>query len=350
MLVQETSRRFLAILFATIQCSFLFFLTAPELLAQKPEILAQKKEEAEEPEFTVQEYNELRDAYGGRPINRGNSGFFVPPGKGFPNDWLYRPRDRPKIGWFSIQYLDDYADGIIPTITPGMLKPLADEPRVTGLKLSSQVGLPCRNCPDRIAFGDEVLRDLPLLDHVKCLYMHEVDLTNPKRVRYLRDMEKLDWLTVKYCGVGLKSFFNDIGSLPELETLIIAPGGATIVLGKKGPVVKGDDITIADIEAFAKKVPKLKVLKIAESIDTPIKSDTILAFAKLKNLKLLVISHAAGRDYRKHTEAHNKFFFKNVIDPFKVALPTCKVQMSALALDLSGTGLPSLKRSKRKRP
>ncbi|MCG8448121.1 MAG: hypothetical protein MI725_00900 [Pirellulales bacterium] len=321
--------------------SIIFALALSFFLYRPTACIAQVKPVAE-PEFTVEEYEELNRELGG-DWGRKRGGFFIPPGKLFPDGMHGRLENRPEIGWFSLQYLDDYADGILPKIKPGMLKEISDEPRVTGLKLDSSVGASCRNCPKRLEFGDDVLRDLPSLGYVKCLRMHYVDLRKPHRVQFIRDMKSLDWLQVYYCGTGLKSFFRNLGPLPKLETLIIAPGGR-FASGEKTRSDL-DAISAKDVANFAKRVPNLRVLKIIESIDTPMTAETVHAFAHLKKLEHLAVAPVENRDYRKYTEAHDKYYFE-VIKPLHAALPKCKTEMSALELDLTGTGLPSLRKSK----
>ena len=193
-----------------------FYLSTPLLCVaeDKPAI-----QPPAEPKFTAEEYEELKEDYGG-VWGSTQRGFFIPPGRIFADGMTGVLPDRPEIGWFSLQFLDDYADGIFPIIKPGMLKEIADEPRITGLKLYSLMGS-CRNCPKRLEFGDDVLRELPSLGHIKCLRMHYVDLRKPQLVQFIRDMKSLDWLEVHYCGVGLKSFFRNVGPLPKLETLIV---------------------------------------------------------------------------------------------------------------------------------
>ena len=131
--------------------------------------------------------------------------------------------------------------------------------------------------------------------------------------------------------------------MPKLETLIIAPRGRS-VFGEKNAPPGLDAIDAIDIANFAKRVPNLRVLKITEGIDTPMTVETVHAFSHFKKLELLAIIGVEGRDHRKHTEAHNKYYFK-FMKPLKTALPKCKTQMSALALDLTGTGLPSMERT-----
>ena len=142
-----------------------FFGSRPIACVAQVKPAAEAKFTTEEAKFTTEEYEELSEEYGG-VWGSTQRGFFIPPGRIFAGGLRGVLPDRPEIGWFSLQFLDDYADGIFPIIKPGMLKEIADEPRITGLKLDSSMGS-CRNCPKRLEFGDDVLRDLPSLGHIK---------------------------------------------------------------------------------------------------------------------------------------------------------------------------------------
>lgn len=299
-----------------------------------PEVRKDEKDQDNLPTYTQEELDRLAK------FREGN-GIIVMPGVGFPNRWTYRPKERRHILWYSLQYIDDYASGVLPEIRPRMLRPLAKEPLITGLKLDSLIGIPCHNCPERLEFGDSVLRDLPVADYLECLYLHRVDLTSAKRLRYLRDMERLEWLEIKNCGAGLQEIMQNVGPLPALEELRISSGGA-IMMGREAQK-NTDAISPEDVKAFAKRVPKLKILAIEDSIDTPLTPEVLLAFSNFTELRELSISGVSGRDYRKVTEAHNAYY-KSVVDPLKRALPHLTVRMSSRALDLSGTGFPSLQR------
>ncbi len=254
-------------------------------------------------------------------------------------------KNKGKTAYCFLGYIDDDASGIVVRLKAGMLRYIEKEPKIIGLTFSGYTDNFCDQCPERINFKDEVLKDLPRLKYIKTLVFREIDFRKANRYKYIQPLKNLEWLRFQDCAVNFHKLITMTGPYPKLKVLKIEQW-STYGPFEKPEVTAARKIDLVTEKAMLKFVegcPNLEELTLFFDHSTRFEYKAIQALFKLKKLKKLAIAgYSFGpiplSKYPPEVIKQHVVLMKEI----KKQLPECK-DCDGVArglIDWPGIGLP----------